>query len=303
MAPPDDSRPLWILVRNLIAVLVLAIGIYLVFAVYNHATLGSFTSTEVLLIEAAAVVVLAFAVAEAFTNATNALLRRHGQLAHGAAVRIFINLLVAIGAVLALFHLAGVSAESIFLGSAFAGIVLGLAAQTVLGNVFAGLLLVVASPFHPGDRLNVISWQYGAFPPSYPHEMIYPNYSGSVEDVELLYTILRLDSGGLAKVPNSIVLQALIVLPKPGAAKSHRVRMTFPLSVSVSAVEAVLPEIAEAFPDDAERTPPRFEVSDIGPSTWDGVVVIWSTITDDSVVRDRTMRAVLERLPAATRPK
>jgi small-conductance mechanosensitive channel len=303
MAAPEDPRPLRILIRNLIGVLILAIAIYLVFAVYNKEALGSFTATEVLLIEAVAVVLLAFAVAEAFTNATNALLRRHGQLQHGAAVRIFVNLLVAIAAVLALFHLAGVSAESIFLGSAFAGIVLGLAAQTVLGNVFAGLLLVVASPFHPGDRLNVISWQYGAFPPSYPHEMIYPNYTGTVEDVELLYTILRLDSGGLAKVPNAIVLQALIVLPKPGVPKSHRVRMTFPLTVPVATVEAALAGIASEFPSDAARTPPRFEVTDIGATTWDGVVVVWTTILDESVVRDRTMRAVLARLPAAARPK
>jgi len=242
-------------------------------------------------------VLVAFAAARAFTSAANEVLRRRGQLQHGAAIRIFLNLLIGVAAILALFDLAGVSAQSLFLGSAFAGIILGLAAQTVLSNVFAGLLLVVANPFRPGDRVSLISSSYGAFAPSYPHEMGYPSYSGTVEDVELLYTILRLDSGGIAKVPNSVVLGALVLLPRLNAPKIHRVRMTFPLSAEVGEVEHALADVAAAFPEDTARTPPRLEVTDISAGSWDGVIVLWSSIADDGLVRDRVMRSVLGRLP------
>ena len=296
MATPSEPRPLRILLRNLVVVVLIAIGIYLVFAVFNQRILQGFTREEIVLLEAGAIILLAYAVARAFTNASDHVLRLRGQARHGATVRIFVNLLIAVGAVLALFDLAGVSAESIFLGSAFAGIVLGLAAQTVLANVFAGILIVLASPFHPGDRVGVISSQYGAIAPSYPHEMTYPSYSGTVEDIELLYTVLRLDAGGLAKVPNATVLQALIVLPKPGIPKVHRVRMTFPSSVAVATVEGALADVTEAFPVDAARAPPRLEVTDISAATWDGVVLVWSTILDDGLVRDRVMRAVIGRL-------
>jgi small-conductance mechanosensitive channel len=298
MAAPAEVHPLRTLFRNLVLVVLLAVALYVLFTVFNRQFLHPFTATEVLLLEAGAIVLVAFAAARAFTSAADEVLRRRGQVRHGATIRIFLSLLIAVAAMLALFQLSGVSAQSIFLGSAFAGIVLGLAAQTVLSNVFAGLLLVVANPFVPGDRVSFISASYGAFAPSYPHEMLYPSYTGTVEDVELLYTILRLDSGGLAKVPNSVVLAALVLQPRPGAAKLHRVRMTFPFTVDVLLLDAALADVTTAFPEDAARTPPRVEVTDIGTASWDGVIVLWSTILDDGLVRDRVMRSVLRRLPA-----
>lgn len=298
MAAPDTSPAGRLLVRNLVLVILAAAALFVVFTVFNRTVLSGFTATEVLLLEAGAVVLVALGVARAFTSAADEVLRRRGQFQHGATIRIFLNLLIGVGAVLALFELAGVSAQSIFLGSAFAGIVIGLAAQTVLSNVFAGLLLVLANPFRPGDRVSFISSSYGAFAPSYPHEMIYPSYSGTVEDVELLYTILRLDAGGIAKVPNSVVLGALVLQPKAGAPKSHRVRMTFSYSVSVQVLESVLPDVSAAFPQDTARMPLRLEVTDLGATTWDAVIVLWSPVLDDGLVRDRVMRAVLARLPA-----
>jgi small-conductance mechanosensitive channel len=299
MAAADESRPLRVLFRNLLLVVVLSVALYLAFTVFNRTLFGRFTSLEVLLLEAGAILLVAWAAAEAFTNAANAVLRRQGQLHHGATIRIFLNLLIAVAAVLALARLAGVSIESIFLGSAFAGIVIGLAAQTVLANVFAGLLLVVASPFHPGDRVSIISSSYGAFAPSYPHEMAYPAYAGTVEDVELLYTILRLDAGGIAKVPNSVVLAALVVQPTPGVPKVHRVRMTFPLAVAPKSIEAALSEVQRAFPEDRGLAPPLLQVADLAPTTWDGVVLISTRIQEDGPVRDRVMRAILTALPSA----
>jgi small-conductance mechanosensitive channel len=298
MAAPDGSRPGRILLRNLVLVILLAVGLFILFTIFNRVVLHGFSATEVILLEAGAVVLVAFAVARAFTSAADEVLRRRGQVQHGATIRIFLNLLIGVGAILALFELAGVSAESIFLGSAFAGIIIGLAAQTVLANVFAGLLLVLANPFRPGDRVSFISSSYGAFAPSYPHEMMYPSYSGTVEDVELLYTILQLDAGGVAKVPNSVVLGALVLQPKAGAPKAHRVRMTFPYSVSLPLLESALADVAAAFPKDSARTPPRLEVTDIGASTWDAVILLWSPILDDGQVRDRIMRTVLERIPS-----
>ncbi len=302
MAAASGSRPLHVLLRNLVLVVILGAVLFAIFTQFNRRLFHGFSGTEVLALEAVAIILLAWLTARAFTSASDEVLRRQGQLHHGATVRVFVNVLIAVGAVLALASLSGVSVESIFLGSAFAGIVLGLAAQTVLANVFAGLLLVVASPFHPGDRVTIISSSYGAYAPSYPHELGYPTYSGTVEDVELLYTILRLDAGGTAKVPNSVVLAALIVLPSPGVPKLHRVRMTFPLTIDVKVVEAALAEVKSGFPDDTARSPPRVEVTDISPTTWDGVFLVSTRTLDDGLVRDRVMRAVLRQLPAAAHP-
>jgi small conductance mechanosensitive channel len=300
MATASPGRPSGILLRDLLLAAALGVGLYALFGIFNGRLLHGLTAPEVVLLEGGAVVLVAFLVARAVTNATNAFLSRHGLVPRGHAVRLFLNLLIAIGTVLALFRLGGVSAESVLLGAGFTGIVLGLASQTVLSNVFAGVLLVFADPFRPGDRVGFLTWQFGLLGPSYPHEAILPTYTGTVEDVGLTYTIVSLDSGGLAKIPNGIVIQALVVLPQ--GAVVHRVRMTFPRSVPPSQVEAALPALTEAFPKPYTGAPaPRLDVADLAPSTWDGVIVLWSAVRDADEVRDRVIRTVLPRVapPAA----
>jgi small-conductance mechanosensitive channel len=303
MATSPGDHEMRTLFRRLVLVTALAVGLYVLFTVFNHRIFHGFTDIEVVLLEAGAVVLLAYFVARAVTAASSAVLVRRGQHQHGSTVRLFLNLLVAAVAAVALSDLAGVSAESIFLGSAFAGIVLGLAAQTVLANVFAGFLLVVANPFRPGDRVSLVNSTFGVLPPSYPHEAMLPSYTGVVEDVGLVYTVIGLDGGGTARVPNSVVLGSLVVQPRPGRARAYRVRMTFPLSVPPATVEAVLPGVEPGAPGSPTAVlPPRLEVTDLSPTTWDGVVVLWSTVTDEGQIRDRVLRAVHARLTSGAGP-
>lgn len=302
MGETSAPRPLTILFRNLLLSALLAAGLFALFSDFNQRYFASkgFDYPEFLALEAGAILLVAYVVAQSVTSATNAVLERRGVASRGHAVRLFLNLLVAVAAVLVLFNLAGVSVESIFLGSAFAGIIIGLAAQTVLANVFAGLLIVLADPYRPGDRVSFITSSYGALAPSYPHEMMYPGYTGTIRDVGLIYTIVELDSGGNAKFPNSIVLSALTFHRPRGSAEAFRVRMTFPHSVPVTVVETVVTEVLLTLPGSSLSLPrPRFEVADISEKTWDGVVVVWSTALTEGAVRDHLLRAVLEKLPAA----
>ncbi len=296
MAVPNETPPMRGLGRDLAIAAALAVGLYLLFGVFNVRIFRLFSPLQVLLLEAGGVILVAWFVARALTTAASRVLSTKGLVSRGAAVRLFINLVIAIAAALALFRLAGVSADSIFVGAGFTGIVLGLASQTVLANVFAGLLLVFADPFRPGDRVSFVSSSYGILAPTYPHEALHPAYAGTVEDIGLVYTVLRLETGALAKVPNAVVITALVLQPK--GPTTHRVRLTFPNSVSVAEVEATLPEIAKAFPTPfVGAPPPRFEVADLGAGSWDGVVVLWTSVRDASSVRDRVLRLVLPRLP------
>ena len=302
MARPAEKRPLRILFRDLILSALLAGGLYALFLEFNERYFNSkgFNHPEFLALEAGAVLLVAWVVARSVTRASDAVLERRGISSRSHAARLFLNILVAVAAILVLFNLAGVSAESLFLGSAFAGIIVGLAAQTVLANVFAGLLIVLADPYRPGDRVSFITSSYGALAPSYPHEMMYPGYSGIVRDVGLIYTIIELDSGGFAKFPNGIVLNALSLHQFPGTARSVRVRMTFPQTVSVPTVESAVAELASKVPGMGPSLPaPRLEVADISETTWDAVVVVWSTVFDEGKVRDAVLRSVLAQLPTS----
>jgi small-conductance mechanosensitive channel len=295
----EPPRPLHVLVRDLFVAILVGAALYSIFTVFNRTVLNEFTAPEILLLEAGALALVTYFVARAVHGATDALLARRGGSSRAAAIRLFLNLLIVVGAVLALFKLAGVSIESIFLGSALAGIVLGLAAQTVLANVLAGLLIVIADPFRPGDRVSLVPPSYGAIAPSYAHEMLYPTYSGTVEDVGLTYTVLRADGGGTVRVPNSVVLGALVIRQGPNMIRSHRIRMTFPQSVPVSTVETAVTETGGSLPGRSGAGPPfRFEVADVSAATWDGVVTVWTEVPDEAAIRDRVLRSVLARLPA-----
>jgi small conductance mechanosensitive channel len=117
---------------------------------------------------------------------------------------------------LVLLSIAGVPPTDLLAGGTFAGLVLGLAAQTVLSNIIAGVMIIISRPYEVGDRITFLSWQYGLVVPAYPpkfysHDTLMPGYSGLVLDLGLAYTKLQLDEGPPMKIPNSVMVVAAIV--------------------------------------------------------------------------------------------
>jgi len=102
-------------------------------------------------------------------------------------------------ALIALYAL-GVNGYALLAGGTFAGLVIGLASQTALSNFVAGVVLLLARPFGPGDRITLTTSQFNVLLPVYPpkfysQDMLVPGFTGTVQDVGLMYTVLRLDEG------------------------------------------------------------------------------------------------------------
>jgi small conductance mechanosensitive channel len=74
------------------------------------------------------------------------------------------------------------------------GVVIGFAAQTVIGNMIAGMYLTITRPFKIEDRITVLG------------------NSGKVADIGLLYSGLILDAGDTVLVPNSLLITTSIIL-------------------------------------------------------------------------------------------
>jgi small conductance mechanosensitive channel len=137
--------------------------------------------------------------------------RRHAGLV-GDVYRIVAYPLLAIAALYAI----GVNGYALLAGGTFAGLVIGLASQTALANLVAGVVLVLVRPFEPGDRLTLTTSQYSMLMPAYPpkfysQDLLIPGFTGTVQDIGLMYTALRLDEGTIALFPNSIVILAAVV--------------------------------------------------------------------------------------------
>jgi len=133
---------------------------------------------------------------------------------HTNTMKLLVELLGIGLIVIALIILSGPSGDSFIsalVGIGFFGIVLGLAAQEVLGNLFSGLMLLAARPFNINDRIALITWQYGKFAPSMSHGWLEPAYTGVVRGITLTYTRMLTDSSAILKIPNSIVTQSLIM--------------------------------------------------------------------------------------------
>ncbi|WP_052229719.1 mechanosensitive ion channel family protein [Streptomyces sp. CT34] len=88
----------------------------------------------------------------------------------------------------------------LLLGGALTGVILGIAAQPVLGNIFAGLVLLVAHPFTIGERITIQSGPLGG------------RIEGEVTDMTLLFVELHTDNGKTL-LPNNAVLGAAIGRP------------------------------------------------------------------------------------------
>ena len=112
---------------------------------------------------------------------------------------------------MAVFYLLGINIVSALVGIGFFGIIVGLAAQQVLGNLLSGIMLLFSRPFRIYDRIALINWQYGKFPPTLNHGWLEPSYTGIVKGISLLYTKVLTDYNGLLKVPNGVVAQSLIL--------------------------------------------------------------------------------------------
>jgi small-conductance mechanosensitive channel len=100
-----------------------------------------------------------------------------------------------------LVYALGYQPRGLLLGGAITGIVLGIAAQQMLGNFFAGIVLLVARPFTVGEHVVLRSGALGG------------EYEGDVTDMTLVYVKLVTEYGPVA-LPNAGVLAAAI---GPGA--------------------------------------------------------------------------------------
>ncbi len=78
-------------------------------------------------------------------------------------------------------------------GAGFAGIVVGLAAQSTLGNIIAGISLAVFRPFRVGDRVDVM------------------NEYGKITDITLRHTVLKTWDNRRVIIPNSIIGDEAII--------------------------------------------------------------------------------------------
>jgi len=168
---------------------------------------------------------------------------------------------------LIVFSMTGINLVGALVGVGFFGIVVGLAAQAVLGNLFSGLMLVAFRPFKIGDRIALITWQYGKFPPSLSHGWLEPAYTGTVKEVTLMYTRIATDSHALITVPNGVVFQSLILDPQHEKHSYTGTQFEVPINVDPDELHKNLNSQLSKMPDFKGKEE-NFEIIEMSSSSY-----------------------------------
>jgi small-conductance mechanosensitive channel len=163
----------------------------------------------------------------------------------------------------------------VLVGAGFAGIVLGLAAQQVLGNIFGGLSLIASRPFEIGDRITLATWQYGLMAETYPHEAMMNGFTGVVTDITIFFTKMDLDNGTPAVFPNSVVVGAMAVNHSRISSRTVRVRMDLDKRVDYETFKEKFLESLKKY-DNIIAEKSKVETVDTTISTYQVVMIVWT---------------------------
>ena len=204
------------------------------------------------------------------------------------------NLVLGLGfavVVIAALDLIGIPNASLLTALGAAGLAIGLALQGSLSNLASGVLLIVFRPFRTGDFVEVAG------------------QSGSVEQVSLLFTVLRTGDNRQVTVPNSQVMGNPIV--NSSIHDTRRIDLNFGIAYrdDPAAAMATLQAVLAAEPRVLSDPAPTILVLNFGESSIELAVRPWVRSSDYWAVRSdllQRIRAALQgsgvELPAPQRP-
>ncbi len=186
-------------------------------------------------------VVVTNLIASAITRRTTNVVGLSTAGALSFVIRIVGYMLVAV----IFFSMVKIDITAALAAGGFAGLVLGLASQDVLGNIFGGIAIVASHPFKIGDRVTLSTWQYGLAAPAYPpkfysEDFIIPGYTGVVTDVSLMYTSLLTDDNLPLKIPNSVMIQAAVFIQGRNSSRVVRTKFEIPKEIDP---DILIPEL------------------------------------------------------------
>lgn len=223
---------------------------------------------------------------------------------HATSLKYVTRLLLYGAIVLSVLGALGVGLSSVVFGGAFITVIIGLAGQQVFANIIGGIWLILFHPFHIGDTIGLVTWQYPVLMPSFPHEAMRPSYHGRVQDINLMYTIIENGDGYPQVIPNGIMVQAFI--ENRSHSLQHRVRLRFDVSFDVDAsqfTQALQALLREQYDEQATVL-----VADIYPAAYSVVAMVFTDqieeITKNSILQDslHLMNALRAKLTPAVGP-
>lgn len=212
---------------------------------------------------------------------------------HATALRYFSRLLLFVVVSISVLTAFGVGVPSLIFGGTFLTVVIGLAGQTIFSNIIGGLWLIFFRPFHIGESIGIVTWQYPILMPSFPHEAARPMYFGQVMDINLMYTEIMNQDGYPQMVPNGILIQSFLENRSKIAVRRVRLRFDMPYEIKSTWFTDRLRQVLQTEFSESKETVPEVFVEDIYPTAYSVVVLVYAEAKED-VVRHRVLSHAIE---------
>jgi small-conductance mechanosensitive channel len=138
-----------------------------------------------------------------------------------------------------------VNLTGILVAGGFAGIVVGLAAQTVLSNVFAGIAITASDMVKPDEEVTIQGWQWGfGFPFFKPKglsaDRVPSGFTGRVIALKAFYVEIMTDDGNIVKLPNNEFIGAAITSHTRNSVVRDRLQIEVPIKTNILKFKSVL---------------------------------------------------------------
>jgi small conductance mechanosensitive channel len=238
------------------AVVLLALIAGVLFCFTERKTLFPGYGPEVRVATVILLVILGWGLARLLTRGFAPALYRRLEPGTAGTIGFLVRLLTILVMTVVALRIAGLQASTLAVGGGFTAVVVGLAAQQVLGNLLAGLVLITNRPFRVGERVRLQAGPLAG------------QVEGVVGQLGLFYTTL-VSGADRMLVPNGVLIQCAVTpLREP-----ERVEFRARFGSDTSPRE--LQEMIEENIDVPLRYPPHIAVEELDRS--DVVVRIVAT--------------------------
>src|SRR4051794_7845774 len=238
------------------ALVLLALIAGVLFCFSERKTLFPGYGLEVRIATVVLLVVLGWGLARMLARGFAPALYRRLEPGTAGTIGFLVRLLTILVMTVVALRIAGLQASTLAVGGGFTAVVVGLAAQQVLGNLLAGLVLITNRPFRVGERVRL---QAG---------VLAGQLEGVVGQLGLFYTTL-VSGADRILVPNGVLIQTAVTPLREPERVEFRAR--FPADTSPREVQQKIEESIDV----PLRYPPHIAVEELDRD--DVVVRIVST--------------------------
>lgn len=207
--------------------------------------------------------------------------RRNADASLKGFLASLVDVLMKVMVIIMAMDVIGIKATSFIAILGAAGLAIGMALQGTLQNFASGVIILLLRPFRVGDYIETGS------------------YKGYVKSIQIFNTFIRPFNGRIIVVPNSQLANSTII----NHTREEKIRLEVVASVAygtnLAQARNVLLEVLKADPQVLADPAPSVCVSELGESSVDLTLWMWTTVEDYWTVWKRIRENVYDALNAA----